>query len=211
MSPTNMTRSFRPVSGKTFPPQVDVVLSTRFAAMVAKALHDDFGDTHRAIKTICKLTGAHPRAVKNWFNGENGPTGRHLVALMATSDAVLEAVLLAAGRRDLVVLNEVADSKRLLLHLLAQLNDFQRDRMAAKLDRFSVSDMLSLRLEGQMSDPRDVIYAAIHSAFVKYPREDDPASHDHWIQPEESAHLTKVVLAELDANGFQIVKKPARG
>jgi hypothetical protein len=54
-----------------------------------------------------------------------------------------------------------------------------------------------------------VIYAAIHSAFVKYPREDDPASHDHWIQPEESAHLTRVVLAELEANGFQIVKKPA--
>src|ERR1700676_1035757 len=26
-----------------------------------------------------------------------------------------------------------------------------------------------------MSDPRDVIYAAIHSAFVKYPKQDDPA------------------------------------
>lgn len=58
-----------------------------------------------------------------------------------------------------------------------------------------------------MTDPRDVIYSAIHSAFVKYPREDDPASQDHWIQPEEAAHLTKVVLAELDANGLQIVKK----
>jgi len=208
MSSANMTRSFRSVSGNTFPQQFEVVLPTRFAAMVAKALHDDFGDTHRAVKTICKLTRAHPRAVKNWFKGENGPTGRHLVALMAISDAVLEAVLLAAGRRHLVVLNEVAESKRLLLHLLGQLNDFQRDRMAAKLDRFSVSDMLSIRMEAQMSDPRDVIYAAIHSAFVKYPREDDPASHDHWIQPEESAHLTKVVLAELDANGFQIVKKP---
>ena len=58
-----------------------------------------------------------------------------------------------------------------------------------------------------MTDPKKVIYEAIHSAFVKYPREDDPASHDHWIQPEESAHLTKVVLAELEAHGFQIVKK----
>ena len=57
-----------------------------------------------------------------------------------------------------------------------------------------------------MIDPRDVIYAAIHSAFVKYPREDDPSSD--WIQPKEAAHLTKVVLAELEANGFQIVKKP---
>lgn len=62
-----------------------------------------------------------------------------------------------------------------------------------------------------MTDPRDVIYGAIHSAFVKYPREDDPASQDHWIQPDEAAHLTKVVLAELEASGFQIVRRSASG
>ena len=60
-----------------------------------------------------------------------------------------------------------------------------------------------------MSDPRDVIYAAIHSAFVRYPKEDDLASSEHWIEPEDSAHLTKVVMLELEANGFQIVKKGA--
>jgi hypothetical protein len=73
------------------------------------------------------------------------------------------------------------------------------------LDRFSDGAALSLLSGGP--DPQDVLYAAIRSAFVKYPREDDPTSHDHWISPEESAHLAKVVLAELDANGFQIVKK----
>lgn len=61
--------------------------------------------------------------------------------------------------------------------------------------------------EVPMADPRDVIYAAIHSAFVKYPKEDDAASHDHWIQPEEAAHLTKVVMTELQTNGFEIVKR----
>ena len=60
-----------------------------------------------------------------------------------------------------------------------------------------------------MANYRDVIYAAIHSAFVKYPKEDEPSSHDNWIQPDQAAHLTKVVLAELEANGFQIVKKSA--
>ena len=30
-----------------------------------------------------------------------------------------------------------------------------------------------------MVDARDVICAAIHSAFVKYPKEDDPDPHDH--------------------------------
>jgi len=67
--------------------------------------------------------------------------------------------------------------------------------------------VLLIRQEVPMTDPRDVIYAAIHSAFVKYPKEDDPASHDHWIQPQEAAHLTKVVITELEANGFHIVKK----
>ena len=61
--------------------------------------------------------------------------------------------------------------------------------------------------EVPMADPRDVIHAAIHSAFVKYPKEDDPASHDHWIQPEEAAHLAKVVMMELEANGFEVVKR----
>lgn len=60
-----------------------------------------------------------------------------------------------------------------------------------------------------MADPRDVIYTAIHSAFVKYPKEDDPGAHEHWIEPNDAAHLTKAVLAELEANGFQIVKKNA--
>ena len=58
-----------------------------------------------------------------------------------------------------------------------------------------------------MTDPREIIYAAIHSAFVKYPKEDDPSSHDHWIEAKDAAHLTKAVMAELEANGFQIVKK----
>jgi hypothetical protein len=80
-------------------------------------------------------------------------------------------------------------------------------KLSFGLNRLFCLTMLLVVQEALMTNPRDVIYAAIHSAFVKYPREDDPASHDHWIQPEEAGHLTKVVLAELEANGFQIVKK----
>ena len=59
-----------------------------------------------------------------------------------------------------------------------------------------------------MLDPADVIMAAILSAFVSYPKEGDPdwRSPD-WIMPEECAHLTRVVIRELEAKGFQIVKK----
>jgi hypothetical protein len=45
------------------------------------------------------------------------------------------------------------------------------------------------------------------SAFVKYPREDDPDFSHHWIKPEEAAHLAKVVMLELESAGFQIVKR----
>ena len=60
-----------------------------------------------------------------------------------------------------------------------------------------------------MSDnPIDVIQAAIRSAFVTYPTEGDPDWRSpSWIKPEECEHLTNVVLRELEANGFLIVKK----
>ncbi len=51
---------------------------------------------------------------------------------------------------------------------------------------------------------------AIHSAFDSYPKEGDPEWRSpNWIMPEECAHLTKVILRELEARGFQIVKKPS--
>ena len=56
-------------------------------------------------------------------------------------------------------------------------------------------------------DPSDVIMAAIRSSFVSYPREGDPDWRGpSWIMPEECEHLTKVVMRELKANGFEIVK-----
>jgi hypothetical protein len=50
--------------------------------------------------------------------------------------------------------------------------------------------------------------AAIHLAFVSYPKESDPDWRSpSWIMPEEGAHLTGAILRELEARGFQIVKK----
>jgi hypothetical protein len=59
-----------------------------------------------------------------------------------------------------------------------------------------------------MSDPADAITAAIYSAFDNYPKENDPDWRSPWIMPEECTHLTRVIMRELDAQGFQIVKKP---
>ena len=57
-------------------------------------------------------------------------------------------------------------------------------------------------------DARDVIEFAIRSAFVGYPREDDPDWRSpHWIKPDECTHLARLVMLELQAKGFEIVKK----
>jgi len=56
-------------------------------------------------------------------------------------------------------------------------------------------------------DPAEIIKAAINSAFVKYHREDDPHWSNNWIRPEECAHLAKVIMLELNANGLQVVNK----
>jgi len=58
-----------------------------------------------------------------------------------------------------------------------------------------------------MPTPDEIIRDAIHSAFVKYPREDDPDWSHNWIKQEDSSHLAKLVLLELRSNGYEIVKK----
>jgi hypothetical protein len=53
-----------------------------------------------------------------------------------------------------------------------------------------------------------LITNAIHTAFVKYPEGDGGPHLDYeWIPPEQSAHITKAILKDLEAGGFQIVKK----
>jgi hypothetical protein len=64
------------------------------------------------------------------------------------------------------------------------------------------------KLEVPMSDRADAIMAAIQSAFDSYPKEGDPDWRSpNWIMPEECAHLTRVIIRELEARGFQIVRK----
>jgi hypothetical protein len=54
----------------------------------------------------------------------------------------------------------------------------------------------------------NVIIRAIHEAFIKYPEGDGGQNLDYqWIQPEQSSHVTKAIILELAANGFEIVKK----
>jgi hypothetical protein len=114
------------MSGKNIPDLLnDDIANGRFAQVIADALHRDFGETHAAVKTVVGLTKANERAVKNWFTAKNGPTGRHLVDLVRTSDEVLEAILLMSGRRELVVAKKLADSKQVLIKMVKLIADLQ--------------------------------------------------------------------------------------
>jgi len=65
---------------------------------IAAALRAEVGDTHQAIKSVMRWTGAGERSAKNWLGGTRGPTGEHLLSLVRHSDAVLGAVLRLSGR-----------------------------------------------------------------------------------------------------------------
>lgn len=70
-----------------------------FNLTIATALRAELGSTHQATKAVIRWTGASERTVKHWFAGTHGPSGDHLVQLMANSDEVLKVLLVRAGRR----------------------------------------------------------------------------------------------------------------
>ena len=118
MSLTKRDRITRSVSGTTIPPK-------RFADAIATALRREFGGTHAAIKTVVALTGANERAVKNWFDAKNGPSGEFVIALCAHSDEVLETFLHMAGRTEHVKAKKVVEATNKLREVLLALEELQ--------------------------------------------------------------------------------------
>jgi hypothetical protein len=73
-----------------------------YSAAISEALSLELGGSNRAIKTVMRWTGASERTAKGWLAGSNGPSGEHLIALVANSDAVLARLLKLAGRGSVV-------------------------------------------------------------------------------------------------------------
>lgn len=70
-----------------------------FPQRIAAAIRAEWGSSPSVRKEVGRITHANERAVRNWFEGRNGPSAENLVALIRHSDAVFEAVLEATGRR----------------------------------------------------------------------------------------------------------------
>lgn len=79
-----------------------VLPATEYADVIAFALRGELGQSHRAIKTVMRWTGASERATKNWLSGASGPNGAHLLRILRHSDGALEALLAASRRIELL-------------------------------------------------------------------------------------------------------------
>ncbi len=88
-------RSLTAGSGGEGPPR-------RYAEIISLALKTELDDSQRTIKTVRRWTKASERSVKNWLSGSCGPDGDHLIALLIHSETVLQMLLIASRRLDVV-------------------------------------------------------------------------------------------------------------
>ncbi len=127
-------RKVRPVSGITFPRSSGKVGKSDdndFTAVIAETLRETYGRSGRSIKTVMAYTGAGERAVKNWFEGKNGPNGENLVKLVRHSDEVLEALLIMADREDILAGKLLVDARDELVEMLEIIDELLADDSVA--------------------------------------------------------------------------------
>jgi hypothetical protein len=97
---------------QVFPLPKPPISEGELASMIGAALHLDYGESPSAIKYIGLQTGANLRAIKNWFQGRNTPSSRHLLILARTSPSILRIVLEQVGGSDLFDAFSVLEGKK---------------------------------------------------------------------------------------------------
>lgn len=127
MSPTKEDRNIQSNIGKdiTTTGSAGRLGAATFALAIANALKNEFGDARSSVKTISKLTSANQRAVKNWLDGKNGPSGEFLILLCRHSESVLEAFLMLSGRSDLVKVKKYRDARIKLNEMISLLSEIE--------------------------------------------------------------------------------------
>jgi len=95
---------------------------TPFAVAIAAALVADFGASPSAVKRVARLASANERAVRNWFEAKNSPSGENLIGLIRHSDVVLSTVLALAGRERPEASDSLASVRRRLVELIAEID-----------------------------------------------------------------------------------------
>jgi hypothetical protein len=118
-----------PKKGKSFPGGARTTdQRVDYVAVIAAELRRELGDTHQAVKTIMKWTGANERTVKNWLTGRYGPNGEHLIQLFRYSDFVLDAFLRLAGREQAIAQEGLVTLREALAEALTQIDLLMSER-----------------------------------------------------------------------------------
>jgi hypothetical protein len=99
-----------------------------YVSAVAAGLRRELGDTHQAVKTVMKWTGANERTVKNWLAGKYGPNGEHLICLFRHSNEVLDASLRLAGRDEGIAVREIGAVREALASALSKIDLLMSER-----------------------------------------------------------------------------------
>lgn len=102
-----------------------------YATLIAQILRYELGNSHHALKTLMRWTGANERTAKNWLSGSNGPSGEHLLQLIRNSDVVFETVLRLADRKAVVSerkLDELRKSLQTMTELLSEVIESSADQ-----------------------------------------------------------------------------------
>jgi hypothetical protein len=97
----------------------------KFAMEIAAALQRATARSGLHVKKVAAWTGANERTVKNWFSGQYGPSGEHLVVLARHCSEVLTTVLISMGREDLLVEHEIFEIEQRIARLSALLQDIK--------------------------------------------------------------------------------------
>lgn len=135
MSFRNNGRKLRPEFGKLLSNSAAKLAAAEdfdFTAVIAETLRETFGGTAVSVKTVMAFTGAGERAVRNWFEGKNGPNGYNLAKLVQNSDEVLEVFLLMADRREIMTAMALVDARSILVEMLRLVEQLQAADEAEK-------------------------------------------------------------------------------
>lgn len=128
MSFPKTDRNYQTKLGKELPVSLEVRLGAAgYANAVSNALHSEYDAERSAVKTVSNLTGANERAVKNWFDAKNGPSGDLLIHLCKYSDHVLETVLVLSGRNELIPVAQLLRINLMLDEISATLTTLRRE------------------------------------------------------------------------------------
>lgn len=82
---------------QVFPAEIPVGSTHKIANAISTALRQDYGELTSAVKRIGRITGVHPRAIRNWYEGRNVPNSVHLLMLAQHSPNVLRVLLQLIG------------------------------------------------------------------------------------------------------------------